>query len=94
MIELKIRDKLIHMEGHAGYHEAGRDIVCAGISALTCNLVIAMRDLTQNRIRADTKSGKMEITWDELDDKGKLLIDAWFIGISAINEEYQCIKFL
>ncbi len=94
MIEVKITDNGIWMKGHAGRRVNGQDIVCAGISALTCNLINSLKELTNNRIRADTASGKTILKWEHLDEYGKLLVDSWFIGVSAINQEYNCIKFI
>ena len=35
LIEVKIRENEIIIFGHAGYAEPGKDIVCAGVTALT-----------------------------------------------------------
>lgn len=94
VIEVEITEHGIMMEGHAGYFHDGCDRVCAAISALTCNLINSIQELTDNRIRADTENGKTEIEWDCLSEKGKLLVDSWLLGISAINQQYGCIKFL
>ena len=82
------------MDGHAGCGINGQDIVCSAVSALTCTLINALEHLTDNRIRADTGPGRTIIEWQELSDTGKLLVDAWFIGITAINEQYNCIDFI
>lgn len=34
-------------EGHANYDEKGRDIICAGVSALTCALAGALEEAEQ-----------------------------------------------
>lgn len=84
----------IRMNGHAGYHVNGQDIVCAAVSALTCSLINSLQELTENRIRAETDSGMTVIEWEELSDDGKLLVDSWFLGMTAINQEYSCITFV
>lgn len=94
MIRVKITDKGIRMNGHADCSIRGQDIVCSAISALTCTLIASMEQLTNNRIRADTGCGRTVIEWQELSDTGKLLVDSWFVGITAINEQYNCIKFV
>ena len=76
MIQVKISSGGIQMNGHACRSVNGQDIVCAAVSALTCNLINSLEDLTDNRIRADTASGKTIIKWEHLDEKGKLLIDS------------------
>ncbi len=94
MIQIRISSKKIQMQGHAGKSVNGQDIVCSAISALTCNLINSIEDLTDNRIRADTDFGKTTIEWERLNEKGQLLVDSWFLGIAAINQEYNCIEFI
>lgn len=94
MIEVNITENGICMNGHAGYHKDGQDIVCAAISALTCNLINSLENLTNIKIRAETDSGRTEMQWECLTDQARLLIDSWFLGIAAINQEYNCIIFV
>ncbi|MBQ8306957.1 MAG: ribosomal-processing cysteine protease Prp [Blautia sp.] len=94
MITVMIRENIIRMQGHAGCSINGQDIVCSAISALTCTLIMGLQELTDNRIRADTGSGTTIIEWQKLSDKGKILIDTWFLGICRINEQYNCITFV
>lgn len=94
MIGVSITPDGIRMQGHAGKSINGQDIVCAAVSALTCNLINSLQELTDNRIRADTSSGLTVIEWEELSEPGKLLVDSWFLGISAINQEHNCIRFI
>lgn len=91
MITVRITNNGIRMDGHAGHHINGQDIVCSAISALTCTLINGLQELTDNRIRADTGDGMTQICWDSLDDRGRLLVDAWFLGLQAINDQYKCI---
>lgn len=63
------------------------------VSALTCNLINSLKDLTGDRIRAETASGMTVIEWEDLSDGGKLLVDSWFLGLTDINREYNCIEF-
>lgn len=94
MIEITITSNSIRMTGHACRKGSdGIDRVCAGVSALTCNLINSLKDLTGDRIRADTGSGMTTIDWENLSDGGKLLIDSWFLGITDIDREYNCIEF-
>ena len=95
MITIKITDHSICMNGHAGRKSPdGIDRVCAAVSALTCNLINSLRDLTEDHILALESSGKAIIEWEQLSEKGKLLVDSWFLGLTDINREYNCITFL
>jgi len=94
MIHVNVTSRGIWMHGHACQMVNGQDIVCSAISALTCSLINSLEELTDNRIRAETDSGKTIIHWKELDEPGKLLVDSWFLGLAAINQEYNCIEFI
>ena len=47
MIEVSVREDGITISGHAGYAEPGKDIICAGATALTETLVKSLEDLTE-----------------------------------------------
>lgn len=88
MIEVSVRKDGIVVSGHAGYAPAGSDIVCAGVTALTQELIRSMEGLTDDRIETDIGSGMASIQYGDLSEKGKLLIDSFFIGICMIAEEF------
>lgn len=94
MIKVRVTEHGIWMEGHAGHYHNGCDRVCAAVSALTCNLINSLQELTNNRIRAETDDGMSVIEWEQLSESGKLLVDSWFLGITTINQEYNCITFV
>lgn len=94
MISIQITEHGIQMHGHAQCKGPdGIDRACAAVSALTCSLINSLRDLTGDRIRADTESGMAIVEWENLSDGGKLLVDSWFLGLTDINREYNCIEF-
>jgi len=88
LIEVSVRKDGIVVSGHAGYAPAGSDIVCAGVTALTQELIRSMEGLTDDRIETDIGSGIASIQYGDLSEKGKLLIDSFFIGICMIAEEF------
>lgn len=88
MIEVGLRKDGIMISGHAGYAPAGSDIVCAGVTALTQELIRSMEGLTDDRIETDIGSGMASIQYGDLSEKGRLLIDSFFIGICMIAEEF------
>ena len=88
MITIKITDRSIRMNGHACRKSPdGIDRVCTAVSALTCNLINSLEDLTGDRIRVETASGMTVSEWEDLSDGGKLLIDSWFIRTFAIDRQ-------
>ena len=94
MIEIKITNNHIEMSGHACRKgEDGIDRACAAVSALTCNLINSLRELTGDTIQAEMDSGHTVIDWEEISEGGYLLVSSWLLGLQDINREYNCIKF-
>ena len=46
------------VSGHAGYAEAGRDIVCAAVSMLVINTANALDGLTDNSLKGYEEIGR------------------------------------
>lgn len=88
MIEVRIRPERIEISGHAGYAEYGKDIVCAGVTALTQTLIQSIENLTDDKIEYRISPGKAEIEYRNLSEKSKTLVDSFFIGICKIAEEF------
>ena len=76
------------MDGHANYAEAGKDIVCAGVSALVQGLISSMESLTSDLIQYDITPGRADIYYEDLSEAGTLLVDSFFIGICQIADEF------
>ena len=88
MIEVRIRPERIEIFGHAGYAEPGKDIVCAGVTALTQTLIQSIENLTDNKIEYRISPGKVEVEYRNLSEKSKTLVDSFFVGICLIAEEF------
>lgn len=88
MIEVSVKQDGITVEGHAGYAETGKDIVCSAVSVLTQTLIAGIKGLTDDRIRYEVKPGKVNIAYKDLSKQAQLLVDSFFIGISEIITAY------
>lgn len=88
MIEVNVREDGITISGHAGFAESGKDIVCAGVSALTQTLVKATGDLTADKIDYEISPGRADIHYRDLSEAGMLLVDSFFIGVIMIADEF------
>lgn len=78
----------ITVDGHAGYAEAGKDIICAAVSVLTQNLINSIEALTEDTIKYEIAPGHIKINYVDLSEKGQILVDSFFIGISEIVHAY------
>ena len=76
------------MHGHAEYAEAGKDIVCAGVTALTQTLIGSVQGLTRDKIEYEVSPGMVDIHYGNLSEEGKLLVDSFFIGVCSIADEF------
>ena len=77
--------------GHAGYAKASKDIVCAAISTLVINTINAIEAFTKTVpiVETDEKSGYIHCSFqNETTDEAALLLDAMFLGLSQIKEQY------
>lgn len=88
MIAINVSTTGIIVDGHAGYAEHGKDIVCAAVSVLTQNLINSIESLTIDMIDYEIDEGHIKIAYKDLSEKGRLLVDSFFIGISEIIRVY------
>ena len=88
MIAVSVRLDGITVDGHAGYAEAGKDIVCAGVTALVENLIDSIEGLTVDTIQYEVSPGRADIHYKDLSEEGKLLVDSFFLGICAVERDF------
>lgn len=86
---------LITIEGHSSYAEQGRDIVCAGVSALTYTLVNCMLDEEADGrvklIRSIVRNGYVHLEVEYFDfskERIKGIFDACVTGLLMLEESY------
>ena len=92
MIRATIAKVWIKLEGHAGAGPNGYDIVCAAVSAIVQTFVIAVEDLTtdelEKAVEPDTGQIRALVWGEEASEKTKVLVDAMWLGLTAIAREY------
>ena len=88
MIAVCVRKDGITVCGHANYAEVGKDIVCAGVTALTQTLIRSLENLTRDEIEYEISPGRADIHCGDLSEEGKLLADSFFIGVCLIADEF------
>ena len=88
MIAVSVRKDGITVSGHAGYAETGKDIVCAGVTALVQGLIRSVESLASDKIEYEISSGRADIHFRNLSGAGMLLVDSFFIGICQIADEF------
>ncbi|MCI9448347.1 MAG: ribosomal-processing cysteine protease Prp [Lachnospiraceae bacterium] len=88
MIEVSVRKDGITVTGHSWYDQHGRDIVCAGVTALLQTLLKSIEDLTEDTIEYEISPGKADIKYGNLSEESKTLVDSFFLGICMISKEF------
>ena len=79
-------------KGHAGYANAGEDIVCASISILVINTINALEQLTEHgfQVEADDKKGVITCSFPgEPSHDATLLLQAMELGLTEISKQYS-----
>ncbi len=77
--------------GHAGYAEAGEDIVCAAISVLVINTVNSVEHLVSDEFElvTDSKEGLIDFSLnDGYSPESVLLIRSLVLGLQGIQKNY------
>ena len=102
MITIKVRKKNGSYEefiskGHAGYAEAGQDIVCAAVSALIITTVNSLEKFTDDEFDVQENDGFVSIHFrNRLSERGMLLMDSLLFGLTEIagsyNNRYLTVK--
>ncbi len=95
MITVKVHKNGLEVNGHAGIAPCGRDIVCAGVSAITLTLLHGLEEIARMEVESISVNGYVSVEWEKLNEVGKALVDTWYLGMCDIADEYQnCIKFM
>ena len=80
----------IRIEGHAGYAEAGYDIVCAGISVLIINFINSIDSFTDDKfvVKEDEERGLIEFKFENRPSKEALLFfKSLIMGLEDLEKE-------
>ena len=76
-------------EGHAGFDNKGKDIVCAAISVLTINTVNSLEEINHEDVSADVKDGNLVVRLkSNKESSSQTLIESLILGLKSIQEEY------
>lgn len=78
--------------GHAGYADYGKDIVCASISVLVINTINSLEEITGERmeVMADEETGTIQCSFADqpLKETSKVLMDSLVLGLTQIEKQY------
>ena len=78
--------------GHSGYDESGRDIVCAGISALTINFINSVEEFMDDRfvVKTNEEDGMIDFKFEsEPSKESQVLLDSLVFGLENLAKDYK-----
>ena len=78
----------LSVQGHAGYDDHGKDIVCAGVSAVSYALLGWLYQYCDGLTQAQTDSGELYIEVDKGDELTAGAFDMAMIGYLQISKKY------
>ena len=88
----------LKVEGHAEYAEAGSDIACAAVSALTINTINAVDQFTKDKVNVtqDEEQALIEATFEGengvLSPEATLLLQSYEMGVTELAKQYDAIQ--
>ena len=78
------------ISGHAEYGRRGKDVICAGVSALVINTVNSIEEFTEDSVvteECETGLVRFKII-GKVSSESKLLLRSLRLGLCSIYEEY------
>ena len=79
----------VSIAGHAGYAQAGRDIVCSAISAVSHMTALGLCEVMGLRVQAEAADGDVQILVDEADlTAAQPMLRTLEKELQAIHDQY------
>lgn len=78
-----------HMNGHADFDEHGKDIVCAGASAVAYGIFNSVLSLTKTKPTFQIEDGLMNVTDISDSEDVQLLMRSLEVSLETIEAEYK-----
>lgn len=83
-----------HISGHADYAPKGKDIVCAGVSAVTVGTANAIQSLLSLPLEHEMAHGLLKVQLPHIAEEAKhqkaqLLLEAMVVMLQSIEQSYS-----
>ena len=92
-LEFENQIKGFTITGHADFLEYGRDIVCAGVSAISQTAIIGLQHYFGDRVKVEQEDGRLSCQLPVLNSQEALVAQAilqtMYWGLKAIEAEYD-----
>ena len=88
MIKVVIKNDSITISGHANYDDYGKDIVCAGVSAIVTGGINALEPHLKN-IEIINESNKLGVVVIENNEVIQVILNTMLIQLETIENSYK-----
>jgi len=82
----------VHIEDHAGYADAGEDIVCSAISAISLTIANGITDVLNVKANCTIKDGYLLINLEDLETEEiemcQTLMETMLLGLKNVELGY------
>lgn len=94
MVKVKVERKdyfiqRIVIQDHAGYADAGFDLVCAGVSSISVGMMNALDQLIPDVCDFTMRSAYVEIRLKQRNEQAQLLLEAMLIQLKTLENNYN-----
>ena len=80
----------LEVSGHSNFDEHGKDIVCAGVSAVVTGGINALANENKNKISYRVKDGYVNVDVLDIEDNNlQIIIDVIVTQLRTIEESYK-----
>lgn len=79
----------INVKDHAGYKDAGQDLVCAGVSSIVFGMMNALELLANNQCHFQIEEADITIEVKAMSQIVNNLLTAMIIQLQTIEENYR-----
>ena len=88
MIKVEIKKDLIKITGHAGYADAGKDIVCASVSSIVYTTVNGIMNIDKDAIKFSDDNNIFKIKIINKSKVVNILINSMIDLLNDLEKQY------
>lgn len=78
----------VEANGHTGYAEAGSDIVCAAVSALTQGALLGLKNVAEVKVTETISDGELRFKIHSFSDKTDAILETMLMSLEDISSSY------
>lgn len=78
----------VEVKGHSGYANAGKDIVCASISALTQGALLGIKEVAKIGAESTVGDGYLNFTIDSVTTESDAILETMYVALKDLESGY------